>query len=544
MSGQALVRECVALTVAALGAASGSALEAQDTGRLSDSPWRWMWTPLRPIGSLGLPAPITAETPRVLELARPTVGQSWSARNPAGLADDVGEEFTQVTLAALGVQGAYRVATSPARSSSLGAEYGGWRRVGSRSGVIGRVAVERASQSAGNRSVLIAPVVSSPFVPSDTNAPPTARTRVTLEGGQGVMLGRWRLGIAIGYEGTSDNAELSTIAVVRRSSVGGVSAGVALAIGATGRVGLTARRISRNETANIFANPGTVRIYALDGFVNVNPQDYVLEGTPFFRRADRSGSALGVDASGTLWSAAWSAWASREKSDERQIGAVASNTPVQRWCTTGFDAGTAAQRTFGDVQVTALATGGIQRGETERPPVTSRQFEADASRLTVLSDVRWTPPRSSWGVAAVIRAERQWQEATDRAARTATDIMAWSPAASVEVTRALNTRWSYSAGLGVVYYTPYATIPSTNARDTSYLRLLAPALEIAAAPARATALSFTARWKRLTRSVVVRATRSSTAATQRAVDAVYLPKGSRDQWSLSMSVLPGVRGDR
>lgn len=408
-----------------------------------------------------------------------------------------------------------------------------------RSAVIGRVAVERAEQRAGNRAVLIAPDLSSPFVPADTNAPPTARTRVTLEGGQGVQVGRWRFGIALGYEGTSDNAEQSTVAVVRRSAVGGARAGVALAIGATGRIGLSARRISRNETANIFANPGTARLYLLDGFVNVSPQDYVLEATPFFRRADRSGTALGVDASGSLLSAAWSAWASYDRTDEQQVGAVATNTPVQRWGTSGYDAGAAAQRTFGDVLLTALATGKMQRGETRRPSATARQFEADGNRLTLISDLRWEPEASLWQAAAVIQVDRQWQKATDRAARTSTDIAAWSPAVSVELLRKASDSWSYGAGVGVGFYTPYATIPSINARSTSYLTLVAPALELAAASARTNSLSFTIRWRQISNSIVMRTSWSKTAATQRVIDAIYLLKGDRGQWTVAFSFLPG-----
>ncbi len=464
MNRQTPVYASLVLTFAAPAVAAGSVLGAQDTGRLSDSPWRWRWTPLRPIGGLGLPAPVPTEGPRALELPLPVVGQGWSARNPVGLSDDIREDLTRVTLATHSAQGRYRVATSPANLSSFVTEYGGWRRLHTRSAVIGRVAIERASQEAGNRSVLIAPDLSSPFVPTDTNAPATKRTRVTLEGGQGIGLGRWRLGIALGYEGTSDNAERSRIALVRRSAIGAVSAGAALTLGATGRIGLTARRVSRNETANVFPNPGVARLYLLDGCLNVNPQDYVLEGNPFFRRADRVGDALGVDASGRVWSAAWSAWANRERAAERQIALIASNVPTQRWTTTGLEFGATAQRKFGSVLATVLAAGKTQHGVSVRAPVTSRQFEADASRLTVVSDIRWAPSGSAWGVASVLRADRQSQRATDRAARTSPDISAWSPAADMEFIRSSGKRLSYSAGIGAGYYTPIATIPSIAAR--------------------------------------------------------------------------------
>ena len=529
----------LALALAASGMADGSVLAAQDTGLVSDSPWRWRWTPLRPIAGLGLPAPVATLAPRALELPHPVIGLAWSAQNPAGLADDLGEEFTQVSLAAHGVQGGYRLATSPARSSSLIADYGGWRRLSIRSAVIGRVAVERTSQDAGNRSVLLAPDLSSPFVPTDTNAPATLRTRVTLEGGQGVTLGRWRLGIAFGYEGTADNVQRSSIAVVRRAASGGVSVGVARALGEKGRVGVSARRLSHSETVNIFPNPGAVRLYLLDGFLNVNPQDYLLEGNPFFRRADRLGNALGLEASGTFGSAAWTLWAHRERSDERQIALVATNVPVQRWGTRGYDVGLGAHRAFSEVLATVLATGTIQRGVTVRAPASMRQFEAEASRFTVLSDVRWKPSRSPWGVAALLQAGRQRQQATDRAARTSSDIAAWSPAVTVEVSRAASSRWSYGAGLGLGYYIPFATIPSITARGDSYLTLLAPAFEVAAAPARTSALSFTSRWQRATNAIVMRTAWSTTSATRRPLDAYYLPTGQRGDWTVSLSVFPG-----
>ena len=538
MSVRAVRRALAVVAFAIPAGALCRAAAAQDTGVLSDSPWRWAWTPLRTVGGVGLPAPGPLRTPHLLDLPAPVVGLAWSARNPAGMSDDVRETYAQLSLVNSGIQGTYRAPLAPRRMSRLLAEYGGWRRLGNRSAVIGRAAVERGDQGEGNGAVFVLPDPSSPFVPTDTNAPATARTRVTFEGAQGVALGRWRMGISLGYSGTSDNARGSTIAVIRRAAVGGASLGLARTLGEHGRVGVSARRISRNETANVFANPATARLYLLDGFLNVNPQDYSLTSTPFLRRADRWGEGIGVDAAGRWRGIDWSTWVQRLRTGERQVSAVAANTPVQRWNTTGYDLGIASQGRLGAVMLSTVATAVVQRGTSVRSPATTREFESDASRAALHGDARWSPTGSAWGGAITVDAVRQWQRATDRGARSATDITAWSPAGGFEVSRRWRRGWSAGAGVAMGHYTPIATIPSLTARSASYLALLAPAFEVAAAPARTIGSAITIRRDGENRMVVLRAAWSSTAATQRAMDAYYLPRGSRGAWTISLSVRP------
>ncbi|MEW5917641.1 MAG: hypothetical protein AB1762_14645, partial [Gemmatimonadota bacterium] len=205
MIRRSVARAAICTYASILYLTNASLLGAQESSVLSHSLWRWRWSPLAPIGALGLPASTAAAWPRLLDLPAPAIGLAWSARNPAALADDIHHEYTQVAISARHVHGDYRVPTNPTSASLSVAELGGWRRVTTGSAVVGRVAVERRHQDAGNGAVLIAADPSSPFIPADTNAPPTSSTRVTLEGAQGVQLGRWRLGMALGYEGTSDN---------------------------------------------------------------------------------------------------------------------------------------------------------------------------------------------------------------------------------------------------------------------------------------------------------------------------------------------------
>ncbi len=506
-----------------------TALRGQDRGTISDSPWHWRWSPLQTIGGLGIPAAGEPRLPRVLDLPTPVVGLSWSARNPAGLTDDVGEPLAQMRLASYGTSGTYRSAIAPSRESVHGIEYGGWRPLGTRTAVIGRVAVARGNQGDGNQGIYVLPDESSPFVPTDTNAPPTSQTTVTLDGAQGIRMGAWRIGVALGYAGTSDNARESRIALIRRGGAGGASVGIARGLSRGLVLGVTARGLTRNETANAFANPGGVRINPLNGYLNVNPLDFTLQGAPYFQRADRAGTALGLNAAG----AQWSAWVNRERVRERHVNAVANNTPVQRWSTEGWEGGAAARVLLSGVRTSVLATARTQRGTTRRAGSTSRQFEVEAHRYALDADARWRPDGSAWEVAAAGRGVHQKWKTDDRGARTSADVSAWSPAGSLEVARSVRTRWSWSAGLGMATYTPSATIPPTTARADSWLEVLAPIFEMSAAPARSTGFHVGLRHVTGGRTAFLRVGGSTLVATERATNAFLLPKGSRVRWSLS-----------
>jgi hypothetical protein len=503
--------------------------------------WLERWSPLRPINALGLPAPTAPVALRMLDVPAPRLGLAWSASNPAGFVDDIEQAWTQFGVASHGQSGSYRSKLQPPSVAVLTATLKGWRRIGSRSAVIGRVAVERSTVGAGDEAILIAPDPASPFVPSDTNAPQSSRTRVTLEGAQSIQFGVWRVGIALGYEGMADHAEHSTAAIVRRAASGGATLGFARTLGRVGTIGVAARHISRTETANVFADPRTVRVYPLDGLVGVDPQDYSLAVAPFFRRVDRQGDSFSINAASGGDGVRWSSYASVDRNQEGQISVISTSAPVSRWRTTGFAIGGVAARTVHAVRALVSADFSSQRGDADRSLANAGPYAANASAVSLASDVRWTPIESRWSIGMRVGMDRDYQHVEDAAARATTDVTAWQPQADLEIVRRVNTSWSWSAGFGTFGFAPNATFPSPMGRSAAYQELIAPMLEISAATARTSRASVSVRGRRGGSDIVARVVWSATSAVQRAVGASLLPSGSRSQWAFLLLYSPAPR---
>lgn len=510
-------------------------LVAQSTGTdVGGLPWGWRWSPLQSFGDLGLPRPGSPESPRLLELPAPRVGLAWSAGNPAGLRDDIDSAWTHFVVASGSVSGSYRRPLDPASAATVGTSLTAWRRVGVRLAAVGRVSVERETIDDGTAAAFISPYGSSPFVPADTNRPALRRPIVTIEGGEAIALGRWRIGVAAGFRLLENNSVRSGASVLGRASTAGLTLGASRRLGAHAQVGVHARRLGGSEAVSLVPNPRTVRVYALDGLVSVDPGDFSVGLPPFFRRADRSGNAVGADASGRSLGAIWSAYARWQRLDEQHIFAVATSVPLDRWRTTGYTAGGAAQRVVGGTRTSVRADWSSQRGDADRATTTGGVYTADAGTLTFMADLRSADPIASWIWAGVLALGREAQAVNDRAAQMTTDIVAWTPSVAIEVGRAVSERAALVVGYGVSGFAPNAGIPSPNSRGWAYRTLIAPAMEMAAAAARSDRATVGGRWRvgRRGREMTLGAWRESTRPLSRRDPEIPLPRGSRSLWGV------------
>ncbi len=510
-------------------------LVAQSTGAdVGDAPSGWRWSPLRSFGDLGLPRPGSPESPRLLELPAPRVGLAWSAGNPAGLRDDIDSAWTHFVVASGAVSGSYRRPLDPASAATAGTSLSAWRRVGARLAAVGRVSVERETIDDGTAAAFINPYGSSPFVPADTNRPALRRPIVTIEGGEAIALKRWRIGVAAGFRLLENNSSRSAASLLGRASSAGLTLGVSRRLGAHTQFGAHGRRLVGSESVNLVANPRTVRVYALDGLVSVDPGDFSVGLPPFFRRAERSGNAIGADASGRTFGATWSAYARWQTYDERQLFAVATNAPVDHWRTTGYAAGGAAQRVVRRMLATLRVDWSSQRGDAERATTAGGSYAADASTLALAADLRYANADTPWRWGVTLAVGRDAQAVNDRSARMTTDIAAWAPSVAAEVGRAVSERMTLVAGYGVAGYTPYAGVPSPADRGRAYRTLIAPALEMAAAAARSDRATVGGRWRvgRRGREMTLGAWRESTRPLSRRDPEIPLPRGSRSFWGV------------
>lgn len=484
-----------------------------------------------------MPAPRLLELPGLLELPSPRVGLPGIGGNPAALPDEIDSSWTQLFFGTGGVAGSYHRPLDPPSVNSSGTSLAGWRRIGARIAAIGRVAVERESLGGGSYSAFVGPYGSSPFVPTDTNRPSLGRTIVTLEGAEGTSFGDWRLGVAVGYRAQENSSSRSAAAQVGRSSSAGLTLGAERAISSRARVGVYGRALQSSETVNLVADPQTVRVYVLDGFVNVPPADFNVALPAFLRREDRAASTWGADVTCLAFGASWMGYAERQSLAERQFSSVfAANPPTNRWHTSGYAVGGSAQRTVRGARATVSADWSVQRGDADRAETTTGGYRADASRLALAAAVRYAPNVSPWTLETSLSVGRDRLTATDNAARITTDITAWMPGVAVEVARRVSDRLTIGVAYGRLLYTPDADVPSPARRGTAYTLLLAPAIEVAAATARADQGGITARWITAARVVSFRVWASGTNPVHAPDATVPLPPGSRTTWGISTSL--------
>jgi len=260
----------------------------------STPPWLVGWSPLRPFGELSMPMPRVSPLQQLIELPPPRLGLSWTGGNPAGLPDEIDSAWTRLSFASGNISGTYHTPLEADNVKSFGTSLIGWRRIGSRAAAIGRVVVEHETVR-GAYGAFATPLASSPFVPADTNRPVLARPMVALEGAEGMTLGSWRLGVSAGYAAAQDNSAHSAAALDGRSTTTGVTAGIARALTSVWRAGAYGRWLEASESVDLSGNPGDVRVYPLDGYVNVESADYNPLTAPFLRRADRNGLYSGAE---------------------------------------------------------------------------------------------------------------------------------------------------------------------------------------------------------------------------------------------------------
>lgn len=533
---------CAAACSAFLFAIPPRGLRAQGavaTAESSGASWLLGWSPLCPFGELSMPIPRVSSLPQLTELPSPRLGLSWTSGNPAGLPDEIDPAWTRLSLAGGNVSGTYHTPLDADNVKSFGTSLIGWRRLGSRAAAIGRVVVEHESVR-GAYGAFATPLASSPFVPADTNRPALARPTVTLEGAEGMTLGSWRLGVSAGYRAAQDNSAHSAAALDGRSTTTGVTAGIARAMTSGWRAGAHGRWLNASESVDLNGNPGDVRIYPLNGYVNVESADYNPLTAPFLRRADRDGSALGLGFAGELLGATVTSFAEGQWMDERQISAVvAEHPPTDHWRTSGLSLGVSAQRYFGTLLARIDGTWRTQRGDGRRAADSTSSFRANANRLWTAGELRYAAGDSSWSGGALFSLERDQQEANDFLAGAATNITAWVPNAAVELSRRLSPSFSISTGVGVAQYTPFATLPQPEGRGAAYDNLIAPAIEIAAATARSAEASLGARFRRRHDTMSIRLWRTTTTPVVNRSPLIPLPAGTSSAWVLSVSFEPG-----
>lgn len=524
-------------------------LRAQDQAMASapgagEAEWLTYWSPLRPLADAtrGFPGS-GAALPGVLVTPAPRVGLLWSAGNPAGLASELEDSRTTFEAAAAAASGDYRRPLDPGEVESVGLSSVGWRPVGERGAVIGRVSVERLRFGGGAHTNRVDPYTATPFAIIDTAGADLGRTAAVIEGAGGIRLGPVGLALALAFSPAETRTVAAPVPKVNLSGRPAVSAGVvwdvapALRVGAHGRWRRTTQRIQHLAVA------AGSRIYEFAGFAEPIPLDLA---THYNQYLEAEAMGVGLAAAGEVLGSSWVLYAEAGEHEELQGVRSRGGDVRDRWTASGLEAGLAVQRPLRLGAATLLVTGralwSTAEGTAYQAERESDVFHADADAIRLNADLRMTHP-AGWQGALTVGTTRASTFQQDSITRMHADLQSWSPTAAAEVGRSLGAGLAAAVGVAVAQYAPAGALPDPNELGTAARTWLVPGQMLMATPAWTYAGEATLRWTHPSGSAVWARTRYGSMTPDEGPFRLLLaPEGSRTAWRVALGVgLPGPR---
>jgi hypothetical protein len=534
-----LVLLAAPVTLGAQGTATSE--RVTETGQ---APWITAWSPLVPLAEHPRALPALGAGSQLLVAPAPRIGLAWFARQAAALplemnarTGDTSTRFSELRLRGAGERGDYR---RPLDAPTSGVWQGaglGWRALGTRGAGIGRVVVDQERQAESGASPRVAPYTSSPFVIADTLSPETRSARARLEGMAGWRVMGFGLGLATGVE----TRELRSIdAPLRRSGRAtrqGVTAGLARALPWAGlTLGAHARWQGTTENVAIVPRPGSGVGFAIQGYAE--PDSLVIDLNSLTRRIVARADAAGLGARARVLGADVVAYGETTRRRERHIAGVVSSSPRERWDADGSEWGVAAQRALwaSRALVTTWVRGSTLEGDAHRPDLTGIILTGRESRLAIMADGRLHLPGSAWRFGAQGGTTRETVARSDYVASLATDIVAWSPSASVEVARDVGSRGALAVTLLAGQHATTSRVPASAEQGPVYREYIAPELALAAGGATLLGGGVTGRWR--LRNGTWWASLRGESLTPMSARLAASPDGHRTMWSMTVGMQP------
>ncbi|MHB1224872.1 MAG: DUF6850 family outer membrane beta-barrel protein [Gemmatimonadaceae bacterium] len=511
VSGRPATRRTLAVALAlSVAMAAPSSARSQTLGldvATRDLPaWMEGWSPLdRGPGELARTLPSTGGAlPRLLAPA-PRVGLFWGAGHVAALPEEVRTSRADFALSHGSRDGDFRRPLDAPSASAAQLSAIGWRPVGDRAAMIGRLSVvRRASEASPWR---LAPDVygPSPFAAVDSSQSGDSQSRIRLDGAAGWRVAGWGVGVGGGYETLDQRTDFAAIASgARRASVG-LSAGATRRVGAV-TVGLQAGW--RSDAATLNASGAAVRsspqVYELMGLRDVVAAP--VEGA-YYRRSDATRPSVGIALAGQGWGGRWSASAAAGHHTERHRRDPNPDVSGSEWTADGAALAAAYQRTVPfPIGAAALAT---VRGRAElldgsgtladRPGVTmytGRDVAMGGELELRFPAVTASGGRSGapWSAVLAVGLTQVQRQQTDSNATLHSDIQTLTPILSLEAERAVTNRLRVGGGVSMGAHLARGSIPLVRSPGIAHRELVGPAIALTGSRARPLAGSLMLRW--------------------------------------------------
>jgi hypothetical protein len=461
----------------------------------------------------------------------PATGLFATTGNPAGLAWEVERSWSRFSAGAVREHGEFRRPLDAAAEHGTELTVAGWSRLGEHGAGFGDVSFRSFTQEPGSYAAMYDPYRSNPFVTADSAQPDMFGQRVRLQGGGGWRLGWFGFGLAAGYEGDDSRTVASRRPRLLRAAVPAAAGGVAVQVPALQtRFGVHGRWRGGAETTTVWPRLGVVQIYPIQGYAEPVPRDY--HPSPFRRRFEADARALGAGAAGVVLGASWAGGMERVRAREAQHAALSDDPPKDRWQATATAWSLALQRPFGPAHVTAHARGADWTSSATRADLEGTAFRARERTGSGGVELELAP-LAGWSARGALLVSREERTRWDHVARLATQVLAWAPAAALEVAHALDSDWQIAADFAVARYSATARLPSLELRDALYRTLIGPELAVYATPAAARSLGATLSWQAtLEAALWVRA--SHARLTPRGEPAAGVSAESRTAWRLDV----------
>lgn len=525
----------VGLVVAPLPASAQVIPPFEASGGRDAPEWLSRWSPLAEIGDLPRRLPGSEISfPRLLELPAPQLGLFWVTGNPAALRREIDDTYAGAEFAVRDASGAYRRPLDPSSETRVQVKGLGWRPLGARGAVIGRVAADLHSIGdsafAGSRL----PYSSNPFTVMDTLGDPTDRLAAQVEGAGGWQFGRVGVGVAFGYAAQDIQADSVDVARQYRTGVPGVTAGLTYDLGPSVRIGAIGRWRQVTHTPTLFALRAEGRAYAPNGYEEPTAFNFFLGR--FERRLIRTAWAAGLALAGQTGGMEWVLYGQRESLSEDRFQNRVNDPLVDDWNADGWTLGLAGQLhphpkllLSLDGRYTTL-DGGAQRGDLD-----FIHFVSDERRLRLDADARWSPSRA-WQLALLVGTTFESRLRTDVIEEQFSDIQSWEPSIAAEVARQVSDRVAVSVAGAASWYGPTSSLPDPTAIGPAYARWLAPELGLNATDATSWAGRATLRVRAgQSTHVWIRGGYGSTSPDEGPTFSDS-PTGERNAWSLMFGV--------
>lgn len=498
--------------------------------------WLARWSPLRPVADLSRTLPGTPALPGLLTTPQPRTGLFWTAGNPAALPADAAEAWSGYRGEWSGSSGEFRRPLDPGTVDATRLAAEGWRPVGERGGVAGRVLTDRLEFGTPAVAELSRPFGSNPLVVLDTAGEALGRTMARIEGAGGLRLGPVGLGVSLGFEARETRTLESPTPRAMRTAVPAVSLGATWAIPGTDRLelGVHGRWERGTHWFNLFSVAGPNRIYEVTGYGEVPPRD--VSQTFYRRETERESLAAGGGLLARVAGARIVLFAERGETEDAHWSQE-SNDPAQDvWTAEGLTLGAAAERTFLDGRldlhgaVTRSALDGRSRLDAVEDQIA---FTADEARLDLSIDARLQ--LAAWTVGARAAGTHDARVRADSIAGMIADTRSWTTAGALEVARPLVAGFSASLGAAVATYKVAGSIPAPVVIGDVYRDYIGPELALDATDALSQTYSLTLLWAPPTRSAGLFLTAragSTTPSTSRRLPLAPSLTSDRTTWAV------------